>query len=91
MDKKIIIIFGVVIALAIAGYFIYSAFATSNPHSWTNGLVGYWSFDGQYTTSTDGTKDVSGNGNWGTFNGGVKVAGGVSGQAVFLDGGDDYV
>ena len=47
----------IVPALAITGFL---AFATSNSHSWDDGLVGYWSFDGQYTTSTDGTADVSG-------------------------------
>ena len=78
----------IVPALAIAGFF---AFATSNPHIWTNGLVGYWSFDGQYTTSTDGTKDVSNNGNYGQFKNGVKPVAGISGQALSFDGVDDIV
>lgn len=65
--------------------------ATSNPHTWTNGLVGYWSFDGRYTTSTAGTRDVSNNSNWGTFSGGVKPVGGISGQALSFDGVDDYI
>jgi len=69
--------------------------ASSNPHDWSAGLVGYWSFDGQYTTTTSGaaagTRDASGNGNWGAFNNGVKPAGGISGQALSFDGMDDYV
>jgi len=69
----------------------WGVWATSNPHTWTNGLVGYWSFDGKYTTSTDGTADVSDNDNWGTFNGGVKPVAGISGQALSFDGVDDYV
>lgn len=90
MPKKLAIT-GILIILAIAGYFVNRAIATSNPHSWTNGLVGYWPFDGQYTTSTNGTRDVSNNGNWGVFNGGVKPVGGISGQALSFDGADDYI
>ncbi|MFH0959056.1 MAG: hypothetical protein V1897_10175, partial [Pseudomonadota bacterium] len=82
MSNKPFIIIGTLIAIAIAGYFIYGAFATSNPHTWTNGLVGYWSFDGQYTTSTAGTRDTSGQNNWGTFNGGVKPVPGIVGQGL---------
>jgi len=77
--------------ILIAGITFGIVKATSNPHSWDNGLVGYWSFDGKYTTSTDGTADVSGNGNWGAFNNGVKPVGGISGQALSFDGVDDYV
>ncbi|MFH1423487.1 MAG: LamG-like jellyroll fold domain-containing protein [Candidatus Nealsonbacteria bacterium] len=65
--------------------------STSNPHTWTDGLVGYWSFDGKYTTSTNGTRDVSNNGNWGTFNGGITPIAGISGQALYFDGADDYM
>jgi len=87
MPKKITII----AILIVFGGISWGVFATSNPHTWTDGLVGYWSFDGQYTTSTDGTKDVSNNGNWGAFNGGVKPVAGISGQALSFDGVDDYV
>ena len=87
MSKKIIII-AILIVLAGIGWRVW---ATSNPHTWTNGLVGYWSFDGQYTTSTDGTKDVSNNGNYGQFKNGVKPTAGVVGQALSFDGVDDYV
>lgn len=91
MKKKTFIIL-ILPALALVGaWFLRGAFATSNPHSWTNGLVGYWSFDGPMTTSTAGTRDVSNNGNWGTFNGGVKPVGGIVGQALSFDGVDDYV
>ena len=87
MNKKIIII----AILAVFGGAGLAVWATSNPFTWTNGLVGYWPFDGQYTTSTAGTTDVSGNGGWGTFTNGVGVTGGISGQAAKIDGVDDYV
>ena len=90
MRKRFLI--PLLISLAIAvGYLVKEVVATSNPHTWTDGLVGYWSFDGQYTTSTAGTRDVSNTGNWGAFNGGVKPVAGISGQALSFDGVDDYV
>ncbi|MFA5021448.1 MAG: LamG domain-containing protein, partial [Patescibacteria group bacterium] len=91
MKKKLFLILILPVLILVGAWFLRGVFATSNPNSWTNGLVGYWSFDGQYTTSTDGTKDVSNNGNWGSFNGGVKPVGGISGQALSFDGVDDYV
>ena len=91
MRKKFFLILILPVLALVGAWFLRGVFATSNPHSWTNGLVGYWSFDGQYTTSTDGTRDVSNNGNWGAFNGGVKPVAGVSGQALSFDGVDDYV
>jgi len=91
MKKKTFIILILPILVLVVGYFIRETMATSNPHAWDTGLVAYWSFDGQYTTSTDGTADVSGNDNWGTFNGGVKPAAGIVGQALSFDGSDDYV
>ena len=88
MKKKLSFI---LILAAIAGIG-WAVWATSVPSSWWNGgLVGYWSFDGQYTTSTAGTRDVSNNNNWGTFNGGVKPTAGIVGQALNFDGTDDYV
>ena len=90
MSKKLFILLLIILVIT-AGYFVYGAFATSNPHTWTNGLVGYWSFDGPMTTSTAGTRDVSNTGNWGAFSGGVKPVPGISGQALFFDGVDDYV
>ena len=56
----------------------------------TSGLVGYWSFNGVDTTATTAT-DVSGNGNIGTFNGGVKKTSGKVGQALSFDGTTGYV
>jgi hypothetical protein len=57
-------------------------------------LVGYWSFDGQVTTTTNGvvsgTRDLSGNNNWGSVLGPI-VKPGISGQALSFDGVDDYV
>ena len=85
MRKKIFIILILMTITAIG----WGVWATSNPHTWTNGLVGYWSFDGQNTTST-GTRDMSSNDNWGELKNGVGVAGGIVGQALYFDG-DDYV
>jgi len=90
MSKKLFIPLLIILAIA-TGYLVKTVLATSNPHTWTNGLVGYWSFDGQYTTSTDGTKDVSGNGNYGQFKNGVKPIAGIVGQALSFDGVNDYV
>ena len=61
---------------------------TSVPSSWwTDGLMGYWNFDGPNTTSTNGTRDTSGNNNWGAFSGGVNsIASNVVGQALNFDG-----
>ncbi|MDP2695771.1 MAG: LamG domain-containing protein, partial [bacterium] len=89
LSKKLFII-GILLALAVAGYFVYSVLATSNPHDWSTGLVGYWSFDGQYVSGTSVT-DQSVNSNTGTLTNGVVATGGVSGQAMSFDGVDDYV
>ncbi|MDD5518383.1 MAG: LamG domain-containing protein [Candidatus Omnitrophica bacterium] len=91
MKKKLFLILILPVLILVGAWFLRGVFATSNPNSWTNGLVGYWSFDGQYTTSTYGTKDVSNNGGYGIFSGGVKPIGGISGQALSFDGVDDYV
>jgi len=48
------------------------------------GIVGLWHFDGDAT-------DSSGNGNDGTLMGGATYGTGMFGQAVSLDGSDDYV
>jgi len=90
MSKKLFILLLIILVIT-AGYFVYGAFATSNPHTWTNGLVGYWSFDGQMTTSTAGTRDVSNNGNWCSNNGTIKTVGGISGQALLFDGATGYL
>jgi len=50
----------------------------------TNGLAGYWKFDGN-------TNDSSGNGLHGTAMGMPTYAAGKSGQAIRFDGIDDYV
>jgi hypothetical protein len=56
----------------------------------TNGLVGLWSFNGDDISGTT-AYDRSGNGNNGTLtNGPAKVVGKI-GQALDLDGTDDYV
>jgi len=59
----------------------------------TTGLVGHWTFDGQYLNTTTAT-DTSGSANNGTLTGAngkpVPVAGKL-GQALSFDGVDDYV
>src|SRR3989344_1530141 len=56
----------------------------------TNGLVGYWTFDGKdiYTTTAI---DRSGSGNNGTLTNGPVPTIGKIGQALKFDGVDDYV
>lgn len=49
-----------------------------------SGLVGKWSFEGDF-------KDSSGQGNDGTQSGGVKITSGVKGRACGFDGVNDYV
>lgn len=56
----------------------------------TDGLTGYWTFDGKDLTTTTAT-DVSGRGNNGTLTNGPVPIRGKIGQALSLDGGGDYV
>src|SRR3989344_1508293 len=56
----------------------------------TNGLVGYWSFDGQ-DMAGDKAYDRSGNNNTGTLTSGPKRSVGKVGQALSFDGSNDYV
>ena len=70
-----------------------SKFSKTPTNHLTDGLVGHWSFDGS-VTSAGGTGDVSGNGNNGSFNGGLSntdAAIGRLGQALEFDGSDDYI
>jgi len=55
----------------------------------TDGLVGYWTFDGKDIDGNE-AKDKSGNNNTGTISGAIKTIGKV-GQALSFDGVDDYV
>jgi hypothetical protein len=64
----------------------------------TDGLVGYWTFDGPdtiWTSATTGTTtDLSGNGNHGTLTNMSRTsspAPGISGQALSFDGVDDGI
>lgn len=75
-------------------------FEKGNVSLWTraSGLQGYWKFDGSGSIAngqTAGLQDISGNGNNGTagnVNGtGMSFVAGLSGNAVQLDGADDYV
>ena len=67
---------------------------TPHTNKWTDGLVGYWSFDGQdmdWSQSTAEARDTSGNNNHGdVINGATPVSGKV-GQGMSFDGVDDYV
>lgn len=56
----------------------------------TNGLVGWWTFDGTDCGAT-WCIDKSGNGKTATINGGMVKAGGRMGQGLSFDGVDDYV
>src|SRR3989344_4713696 len=56
----------------------------------TNGLVGYWTFDGKDIYSTTAI-DRSGSGNNGTLTNGPVPTIGKIGQALNFDGSDDYV
>jgi hypothetical protein len=61
----------------------------------TNGLVGYWTFDGQNTSwGSNTTNDVSGNGNTGTMTNmstSTTPVPGVLGQAFNFDGSASYI
>ena len=54
----------------------------------SDGLVGHWTFDESLGTSAT---DVSGNGNIGLLMNGPTVTAGKFGNALQLDGLDDYV
>jgi hypothetical protein len=67
---------------------------TSQTNKLTDGLVGFWSFDGSDVDLSDSSsevKDVSGNGNHGDAKNGAKPAIGKLGQGYEFDGSDDYV
>lgn len=60
----------------------------------TDGLVGYWTFNGadmDWSAATAEVLDRSGRGNNGDAVNGLKAIKGVSGQALSFDGADDYV
>jgi hypothetical protein len=67
----------------------------ANNDSLATGLVGYWTFDGKdmagNSTAGEYAFDVSGNGNRGKLTNGPKRVFGKIGQALQLDGVDDYV
>src|SRR3989344_4084516 len=56
----------------------------------TNGLVGYWSFDGKDMAGNT-AYDRSGQGNNGTLTNGPTRAIGKTGQGLSFDGSNDYV
>ena len=85
MNKKIILTI-TFLAVAIGAYLWANS---TKADTWTDGLVGYWSFDGQYIEEATST-DQSGEGNDGTIVGATPQAG-IIGQALSFDGVDDYV
>jgi hypothetical protein len=65
--------------------------SSPNTTSLSNGLVGYWTFDGSVTDwGTNTTRDISGNGNTGTLSGGMSKSrspvSGKIGQALSFNG-----
>ena len=56
----------------------------------TQGLVGSWSFNGSSVAGTQ-VKDISGAGNNGVLVNGPELVSGIIGQALQLDGVDDYL
>ncbi len=68
----------------------YTQINTPQNNKLTNGLVGYWTFNGADVSGTT-IKDVSGNGNTGTATNGPVPTIGKVGQGYSFDGVDDYV
>jgi hypothetical protein len=67
---------------------------TSQTNKLTDGLVGFWSFDGQGVNLSDSSaevKDASGNGNNGDAKNGASPSIGRIGQGYAFDGVDDYL
>ncbi|MEQ1561449.1 MAG: LamG domain-containing protein, partial [Nitrospira sp.] len=62
----------------------------TNKNRVTDGLIGYWTFDGKDIYGTK-ANDVSSNGNTGTLTGGPTPVIGKLGQALSFDGVDDYL
>ncbi|MFA5132026.1 MAG: LamG domain-containing protein [Candidatus Paceibacterota bacterium] len=93
LTKYKVLIFGVVFACLV---FVHTqqagALVTTNTagQNLTNGLVGWWTFDGKNMTNATAT-DVSGNGNNGTRTNGPLVTKGKIGQGLYFDGSNDYV
>lgn len=58
--------------------------------SLASGLVGHWTFDGKYLSTTT-ARDTSGSGNHGTLTNGPIPGRGMLGQGLDFDGTNDYV
>lgn len=84
MHNKII---GIFIVFLFIGASLFPFISKNVEADLTDGLVGYWSFD-ENTFST--VPDESGNGNDGLIYGATNTYG-ISGNALFFDGVDDYV
>ena len=77
----------------VSGYAV-TQINTTHTNKWTDGLVGYWSFDGQdmdWSQSTAEARDTSGNNNHGNVINGASAVSGKVGQGLEFDGVDDYV
>lgn len=80
-------------AVTFSGVDVVSALVTpsTSPVSISNGLVGYWTFDGKYMTSSTST-DSSGSGNHGTITNSPTLVLGKTGQALnFTAANSQYV
>src|SRR3989344_375446 len=77
------------------GLLIFFSFPAITSAALTDGLVGYWTFDGKDTNwATSKTNDLSGNGNTGTMTSMSTTTSpvvGKIGQGLKFDGVDDYV
>ncbi|MFC1756461.1 LamG domain-containing protein [Patescibacteria group bacterium] len=96
MENRIIQYISIIAVLAtiVGSYFFFRSEGSTKINSsqetkLTDGLVGYWSFDGNHIDwSATGAevRDQSGNGYHGGINGGINVDTGKIGQALNIDG-----
>jgi len=99
--KKTLLIFTAIITFFLVSFFIYKPISIAVMKivynlRWTDGLVGYWSFNGRdmdWASSTAEALDASGQGNHGNvINFGQEAARpGMVGQALSFDGVNDYI
>lgn len=79
-----------VLVVLLIGYGVFTSATSQSQLSLSNGLIGYWSFDGP-DISGNIAYDRSGQGHNGTLTNGPQTAVGKIGQAMEFHGGTDYV
>jgi hypothetical protein len=79
-----------VLAVFLISYGVFTSATSQSQLSLSNGLIGYWSFDGP-DMSGNIAYDRSGQGHNGTLTNGPQAAGGKIGQAMEFHGGTEYV